>query len=187
MRSHSHTALEVARRTANTAGIAIALHHLAHAELMEGNLEKAQRLYAENLETYRGMERDDLVVSELHNLGHVACLRGEPGRGPVLFLDSLKRGEQTANNANRPYNLIGLGRVAVALGKPEAAAVLLSAGLIILHTQGKAVAPLLRTPVEEAVIATKAALPIADYEAASARGRTLSNDEAIQLADALQA
>ena len=186
MRSHSHTALEVARRTANESGIAIALHHLAHAELMEGNLAEAERLYAENVETYRSMERDDLVVSELHNLGHVACLRGQHGRARSLFIESLERGEQAGNDANRPYNLIGLGRVAIALGKPDAAAVLLNAGLMILHAQGKVVVPLLRAAVEQAVTATKAALPATDHEAAAARGKALATDEAIQLADALQ-
>jgi hypothetical protein len=151
---------------------------------MEGNLEEAERLYTENVETYRGMERDDLVVSELHNLGHVACLRGQPSRARSLFIESLKRGEETGNNANRPYNLMGLGRVAVALGRPEVAAVLLGAGLAMLEAQGKAIVPLLRSDIENAVGATKAALPAAAFEAAAVRSKTLSTVEAIQMAEA---
>ena len=185
MRRQSHAALEVARPNADEAGIAIALHHLAHAALMEGELEEAERLYAENVETYRRMERHDLVVSELHNLGHVACLRDQPMRAQPLFIERLQLAEQINNQAIRPYAIIGLGRVAAAMGKPEAAAILLSAGLAIIDTQGKAIVPLLRPAIEQTMATTKAALSPAAFEAAAARGRELSSVDAIQLANDL--
>jgi hypothetical protein len=162
---------------------AIPLHHLAHAALMDGDLAEADRLYAANIETYRGMGRDDLVITELHNLGHVASLRGQPERAKRLFIESLRRGEESGNEANRPYNLIGLGRVALAEGQPKNAAVLLNTGLGILQRQGKAVVPLLRDAVEQAVAEAKAAIGEAAYGAAAIVGEGLTTDEAVRMAE----
>src|SRR5207244_7435619 len=97
------------------------------------------------------------------------------------FVESLRRGEQTGNDANRPYNLIGLGRVALAEGQPEQAAVLLNSGLAILKQQGKAVVPLLREPVEQAVADTQAALGEPAYAAAAAAGERLTAAEALRM------
>ena len=180
MRRYSMSALAVARSSGNAGLSAIPLHHLAHAALMEGDLAEADRLYAANIDTYRAMGREELVITELHNLGHVACLRGQPVRARALFVESLRRGEETGNDANRPYNLIGLGRVALAEGQPELAAVLLNSGLTILKQQGKAVAPLLREPVEKAVADTMAALGEEAYAAAA--GERLTVQEALRMA-----
>jgi hypothetical protein len=181
MRRHSLAALAVARRNVNAGLSAIPLHHLAHAALMEGDLEEADRLYEANIHTYRAMGREELVITELHNLGHVACLRCQTVRAKDLFVESLRRGEETGNDANRPYNLIGLGRVALAEGQPEKAAVLLNSGLAILKQQGKAVAPLLREPVEGAVADTKAVMGEEAYAIAAALGERLTVAEALRM------
>lgn len=181
MRQHSQAALEVARATGNEAGMAMALHHLAHAALMDGDLDQAERRYAENIETYRAMRRYDLVTSELHNLGHVACLQGQPDRARPLFVESLRLGEETGNQANQPYNIIGLGRVAAALGRYETAATLIGAGMAILQAQGKAVVPLLRPAIEETLAVTRTALSAEAFETASQQGRGLSTVDAVQM------
>jgi hypothetical protein len=127
------------------------------------------------------MERYDLVVSELHNLGHVACLLGQPERARSLFTESLQLGDQIGNHANRPYNLIGLGRVAAALGQAETAATLLGAGMLILRAQGKALVPLLRPAVEATLAETRVALGDARFDAAFAKGEGLSATEALRM------
>jgi hypothetical protein len=181
MRRYSLAALAVARSSGRVDLSAIPLHHLAHAALMEGDLEEADRLYTANIDTYRAMGREELVITELHNLGHVACLRDQPVRAKALFVESLRRGEETGNDANRPYNLIGLGRVALAEGQPEKAALLLSLGMTILKQQGKVVVPLLREPVEKAVADTKVALGEEAYAIAAATGERLTMREALRM------
>jgi hypothetical protein len=161
------------------------VHHIAHAALIDGDLPEAERLYMANVETYRSMQRRDLVASELHNLGHVACLRGDPGRALGLFAESLRLADQIGAGAIRPYDLIGLGRVAAARGRPEAAARLLGAGMNILAREGKAVVPLLRPEVERVIAETRAALGADGYAAAAAAGDGLSAGEALALAEAL--
>jgi hypothetical protein len=149
---------------------------------MDGDLNEAARRYAANIDTYRAMQRLDLVVSELHNLGHVACLQGQPERARPLFIESLRLGDQIGNQANQPYNMLGLGRVAGALGHWETAATLLGAGMAILRAQGKAIVPLLRPAIEQTIAATEAALSPAAYAEAAARGEGLTTDAALQLA-----
>ncbi len=185
MREHSRLALEAARQSDYETGIAIALHHLAHASLIDGDLAAAERLYSGNVEAYRGMQRRDLVASELHNLGHVACLRGDPGRAKSLFVESLLLADQIGASAIRPYDLIGLGRVALAKGRSAPAATLLEAGMSLLRDGGKAVVPLLRPAVEEALAAARAALPAEAHTAAIAAGRGLSTADALALGEGL--
>lgn len=182
MRMHSRAALEAARQAGYEAGVAIALHHLAHAALIEGDLEAAERLYADNVDTYRGMRRRDLVASELHNLGHVACLRGDLGRAKARFVDALALADEINGSAIRPYALIGLGRVAAALGQHRAAATLLGAGMAALRNEGRAVVPLLRPETERAVAAARAALSTDDHAAAEAAGLGLGTQDALALA-----
>lgn len=181
MRRHSRIALEAARQSNDETGIAIALHHIAHASLIEGDLESAERLYGANVETYRGMRRGDLVASELHNLGHVACLRGDVQRAKALFIESLGVAAELGGNAIQPYDIIGLGRVALALGQPKQAAALLSAGMAILQREGKAVVPLLRPEVERAIATARAALPVEEHAAVEEAGRRLGVAEALAL------
>lgn len=185
MREHSAVALEAARASGYETGEAIALHHLAHAAVMDGDLPEAERRYAANIAVYRGMGRRELVVSELHNLGHVACLRGDIARARALFVESL----ETAGNSGdaiTPYNIIGLGRVAAALGRPAEALTLLAAGTAILRGQGKAVVPLLRPAVEAALTGTRATLDAETRAAADAAGEALGIEEAIAAAIAVR-
>jgi len=185
MREHSRLALEAARQSDYETGIAIALHHLAHASLIEGDLVAAERLYAGNVAAYRGMQRRDLVASELHNLGHVACLRGDTQHAKALFIESLLLADQIGASAIRPYDLIGLGRVAVAQGHPATGARLLGAGMAILNREGKAVVPLLRPEVERVIAETQAALSSDGYAAAAAAGAGLSTQSALALMEGL--
>ncbi len=184
MRRHSRIALEAARQSNYETGIAIALHHIAHASLIDGDLEAAERLYGANVETYRGMRRRDLVASELHNLGHVACLRGDVNRAKALFIESLGVAAEMGGNAIQPYDIIGLGRVALALGQSKLAATLLSAGMTTLRSEGKAVVPLLRPEVERAIAVARAALSADEHAAAEQAGSGLGVAEALALAGA---
>lgn len=177
IRQHSQTALSAARAAADEQGIAIAIHHIAHASLIEGNLPEAERLYSENIETFRGMERYELLASELHNLGHVACLRGDANRAQLMFRESLNLGQEVGSTALLPYNIIGFGRVAVALGNLEHGTVLLGAGTAMLRREGKALLQLLRPGIENAIAEARVVLSTTRFEAAMQRGSALSSDE----------
>lgn len=182
MRQHSQIALEAARQADYETGIAIALHHLAHAALIDGDLASAERLYGDNVVTYRAMQRADLVASELHNLGHVACLRGHNYHAKSLFIESLAVIERIGGSPIRPYNYIGLGRVAAALAQPRQATILMSAGLSILHNEGKAIVPLLRGDVERTLASLQTALSPEAYANAEAEGRKLDTVAVLTLA-----
>lgn len=182
MRQYSQIALEAARQADYETGIAIALHHLAHAALIDGDLAAAERLYGDNVATYRAMQRADLVASELHNLGHVACLRGHIQQAKSLFIESLAVIEHIGGSPIRPYDYIGLGRVAAALAQPRLAAIFMSAGLGILHNEGKAVVPLLRGDVERTLAQLQTTLSPEDYASAEAEGRKLDTVAVLTLA-----
>jgi hypothetical protein len=115
---------------------------------------------------------------------------GEPGRALPLMAEALTTTHAIGNKRNVPPALIGFAALAAMGGKPEPAAVLLGAAEKFLREQNTVLVYADRGEQERTMRAVRAALDGAVYEAALAKGRTLTLDaavaKALKLAEGLE-
>ena len=188
-----------------------ALSFLGTLAVMRGDYDRARALHDESLAVARETGNLNNITTALRNLGHLALRRGEDDRAAAYYAESLQRcrtaGGATvvADSRGRPERgsgapsvrllpgvitecLDGLARVACVRGAYEAAARLFGATEASLESLGGQL-PFWSDIAEHNryVAAARGALGDARSEAARARGRAMTLEQAVDYALAVTA
>jgi tetratricopeptide (TPR) repeat protein len=182
VRKWSEEALGIARSRGEKEDAASPLHMLAAAARMEGDLTQAKAFYQENLALHRELGRMDTVAVELGNLGALEVLDGNFSGAEPLLRESLELAYKRKDMYLAPYQLVWLGRVALAQGHPTRAATLFAAARSVFDATGLALDPDEAPEYEKGLAAIHEALDDATFAGAWADGKRMSFDDAVTLA-----
>jgi predicted ATPase/DNA-binding CsgD family transcriptional regulator len=178
-RADQEEALTLSRAAGNNYRLAITLGNLGVDDLLAGQLRAARAHLQEASTLHDELGYQILSVALRQNLGFLDLIDGDPGEARRHFLDSLDTCRVTGSTSLAHGALLGLALAASADGDPATAATL--HGVADEHA-GRAFQALEAGLRDRDHARLRAALGDAAFEAAYARGRTLSQADAIALA-----
>jgi tetratricopeptide (TPR) repeat protein len=186
VRRWSQEALAIARERGDKGDAMNPLHMLAAAARVDGDIQQAKAFYRETLALNRDLSRPQGVRVELLNLGAMETLAGNIREAEPLLRESLEMAHKDGDRYLAPYDLIWLGRVALAHGNPARAATLFAAARAQFDATGLAMDPDEGPEYERGLAAIQGALDGAAFAAAWADGERMSPDDAVTFALAPQ-
>src|SRR5262249_18403674 len=162
---------------------AMTLNSLGNVLRVRGDAAAASAAYEQALPTLRAMNGGQTPHTMLHNQGYVALARGDARGAARLFLESAD-GYTRAGRAKGGLAecVIGLAAAAVRLREPQLAARLFGAAQAALASLGTTITPSNRADYEAARGRLAASLPSERIASMEDAGRTLSLEQAVDLA-----
>jgi tetratricopeptide (TPR) repeat protein len=172
-------ALALARELADVPRLEQALTALAEVHRVDGNLDAAEPLYEEALALNRRQGTASNIAVNLLNVAMVAIGRGAADRARPILVEALAIADRIASKAAMRAALDVAAGLAVILGEWERAARLYGAADVRLERM-----KIQRETADEAFLApliakARGALGDAAFAAEDARGRALSDQEAM--------
>jgi len=183
VRRWSHQALELARRREKEVETSTPLHMLAEAARVDGDLDGARTIYAQNLELNRRLGRDNWVRIETLNLGAVEVLSGRLEAAVPLLQESLRTVRQITDRFLTPYVLAWTARVALARHDAALAVQLLGAARAQSERTGLAMDPDEEPEFEKGVSAGRSALSPGEFQKNWDIGARTPDVVSLELAD----
>jgi non-specific serine/threonine protein kinase len=174
--------LEILRALGDIPGVATSLSNLGEVARYRGDLDRARALHDESLTMFRALGDKQSVATSLYNHGLVAHDRGDHERALALHQESLALFHAMGDTVGVAWSLEGLAGVNLALGAPERAARLLGTAAALRDALGAPLPPAARAAHGRVVAAVRTALGAEACDAAWAQGRSLSPEQAIDLA-----
>lgn len=177
-----HEALAVTEGTADRAGRSGAMHVLAVAAQMAGDLLEARDLMSERIALGRELGNFAVVGLEAGNLSMVERQLGNLEQADALAREALsiyyRRGDEWAI----PYGLSGLAAIATERGEFDRAATLIGAAEAMMEAQGAAWPPDERPHYERTVATLTDKMGSDIFERKRAMGCSMVTREAINFA-----
>ena len=174
--------LTVFREIGERYAIAIAVGGLGLVAQAQGDYARAAALYEEGLTLFQEQRDRHGAAWSLHYLGLVAQAQGDLARAGVLYREGLVLRRELRDEAGIAQCLEGLATLAGAQDQPERAARLLTAAAALRATLGAALSPQEQADCERTRVSVRARLGEHAFAAASAEGRALPLEEAIDYA-----
>jgi tetratricopeptide (TPR) repeat protein len=175
-------ALQTVDDTDDQLGRTNALHVLAVAAQMRGNLERARELMTRGIETARRLGDFAAVGLESSNLSMVERQLGNLERAQHLATEALRIANRRGDQWLIPYLLNGLAAIAVETGAFERAATLLGAAEAMVERQGNAWPPDEAPHFEHSRAAVTAAMDRQRLQQAWSGGRNMPPADAVRYA-----
>jgi tetratricopeptide (TPR) repeat protein len=175
-------ALAVTEGTEDRLGRSNAVHVLAVAAQMSGDLLEARDLMSQRMELARELGSYAGVASEAGNLSMVERQLGNLDRADALAREALEIARQREDEWLFPYALNGLAAVAAEQGRDEQAATLIGAAEAMMESQGAAWPPDERPHYEHTVALLTDSMGSSEFERVRAAGRSLGSREAVDYA-----
>ena len=156
-----------------------ALHLLGLAAHIAGDWRGADALYARSLAVRLSLGHTE-AIGILHQLTGISAFRqGDFGRARQLYRDYLAIGRELGSSFHLSNVLAQLASLAAAQQQPLRAARLFGATAMTSETSRTRTIPLADALVQEGMIRARRALGDTAFEAAFARGRMLTSDQAV--------
>ena len=174
-------ALTLFRQFGDTQSIAVALDNLGLVALRLGELARAASLYEESLALFRALGDRDGIAGTLTSLGIVAARQRAHGRAAALIRESLQVSQELGAREQIAEALEAMTVVASEMGQSQRAARLAGATDVLRASLGVPMRPDLQAGYHRTVRAMYEALG-RTYDAAWSGGRTLSVEQAVDLA-----
>ena len=173
--------LRACREHGVTDHAADSLNRLGDLARIDGDLKRAEALYAESLALWRSVHGTPGTASALHKLGQTARRRGETTIALQLVLESLEVQREIGNKQGLVECLFALGGLAFEWASAERAVELLGAAVVALEELNAPLAPADAFDFARDQARGKASLPASVWAAADQRGRALALGEALIL------
>jgi DNA-binding CsgD family transcriptional regulator/tetratricopeptide (TPR) repeat protein len=177
-------ALTVTRTAGDAYRLAITLVNLGVHELTAGDLHAARAYLQEANALANGLRYQTMSPALLQNLGFVDLIDADPRNARRLFFESLDAARITGVRSFVHNSLLGLALAAGADGEPATAATLHGIADEHYEQAGRVFQAVEAGLRDHDHAQLRATLGDAAFEAAYARGRTLSQADAIALATA---
>ena len=175
-------AIAVTDGTDDRIGRSGAMHVLAVAEQMSGNLAEAARLMSERIELGRATGNFATIAIESNNLSMVERQLGNLDRAGELSREAFEIFRRRGDAIATAWALNGLAAVTAAQGQGERAAVLLGIADAALADAGGEWPPDERVQHDETAARLLEQLGPAGLERALSRGRSMTADEGVKFA-----
>jgi non-specific serine/threonine protein kinase len=175
-------ALAATEGTDDRLGRSNAVHVLAVAAQMSGDLLEARDLMSQRMELARELGSYAGVASEAGNLSMVERQLGNLNRADALAREALEIARQREDEWLFPYALNGPAAVATERGELERGATLIGAAEAMMESQGTAWPPDERPHYEHTVATLTVAMGEAEFERLRAAGQSLGSREAVDYA-----
>lgn len=182
VRKWAEEGLAIARERGGREDAFTPLHMLAAAARMDGDFGRARVYYRESLALNREQGRLEGVSVELGNLGALDVMEGYIAEAEPLLRESLTIAHERKDTYLAPYELVWLGRVALAQGDAVRAATLFAAARAQFDATGLAMDPDEAPEYEKGLAAIRRALDDSAFSAAWANGTRMSLDDAVAFA-----
>jgi predicted ATPase len=174
--------LELFRKLGEKAGIFAALNNLGELARLDGDYERAGRAYQEAIDIAREEGARLREAISRANLSYVAYHQGDYERAEAIILEVITLLLELEDTHYITYMPAGLAGPVAAQGNPEKAAQLLGASEALLEAMGLSLQAGDQFEVERYVSAVREQLDEATFEAAWARGRAMSLEQAVSYA-----
>jgi predicted ATPase/DNA-binding CsgD family transcriptional regulator len=181
-RSLIEQALMTDQRLNHKSGIALGLSDLGNVYRYRGEYDRAEELYEKSLAVSREYHLKPNVNDALHFLGLVALHRNQSALAAQYFTDAYDAGCDIDENGNATALLIGLAAVAAETNQPERAAKLFGAGQSFHVASVFEMVPLDRAEFDRHISVAREQLGEAAFEAAQAKGRAMTMEQAVDYA-----
>jgi tetratricopeptide (TPR) repeat protein len=175
-------AIAVTDGTDDRIGRSGAMHVLAVAEQMSGNLAEAARLMSERIELGRETGNFPVIAIEANNLSMVERQLGNLDRAEQLSREAFDIFSRRGDAIATAWAINGLAAVAAAQGQAERAAVLIGIADAALASAGGGWPPDERVQHDETIARLSEELGRDGFERARARGSEMTADEGIGIA-----
>jgi len=175
-------AVAITDHTADTEGRSSAMHVLAVALQMSGDLEGARDVMSERIDMGRRRGEDFVVWVESANLSMVERQLGNLARARSLSREALEIVSTAGNDMAIPWVINGLAAVTAAQADHERAARLIGMAEAMLERAGGEWPPDERVQYEGTLAALSAALAPADLESARADGARMTTAQGVAYA-----
>ena len=181
-RARHEEGLSLARSMGESWMISFALNNLGEVARTQGQYELARKYYeeCENLLHDTGDRGDQARF--VHSLGYIAQHEGDHARAESQFRKSLAMFRRLGNRRGMAECMAGLAGLRARQGEAEWGAIMLSAAESVLKETGGAWWPADRVEVEANQEILHAALHEAELEAAQAKGRAMTLEQALAFA-----
>jgi predicted ATPase/DNA-binding XRE family transcriptional regulator len=154
---------------------------LGETEQAQGNYLRAGAIYYEALALARELGIETMISVALYNLGYVTENLGDYTRAAAYFRGSLTEAQKVGIRGIEGC-LIGLAGVAGRSGQPEHAARLFGAGEALLESIGARLESVYQKEYERDLAVARAQSAADQFERARAEGRSMTMEQAIELA-----
>ncbi len=163
-------------------GIAASLRTSGLLAQVQGDYEQAKALLNESLSLYRETHSKLDIATLLSLLGRVAQHKSDYQQADGLYKESLKLQKDIGHKLGIAECLEGLAVVAGVKGQPDRAAALFATAEAIRKTVGAPLPPVDRAEYDRNVDAVRVTLGEEMFSAASAKGRAMPLEQAIEYA-----
>lgn len=150
-----------------------AIHRLAEAARMAGDLVEARELYMESLQRNRALGDRLLVAVELSNLGYVEKAAGQLNTAEANQREAIRIALEVGSVYLLGHNLVALGAIVAAAGRYEEAVRIIGKGDSLLRDAGLMLDPADKPEHDAALDAARATLGDKAFDAGYAAGSDL--------------
>jgi predicted ATPase/transcriptional regulator with XRE-family HTH domain len=178
-----HTeALEVRRQLGDQRGVAISLNNLGLVAHFQEDFPRAIDLFQQSIVLFEALGDVRVKSAVLSNLGRALTGRGEYSQARMCLRRSLSMVRELGNREDSIDAIEGLAGVAGATGEAARGALLLGAAEALREKIQSPVAPVARCEYERDLARIWDQLDSRSFAAAWAKGRALTLEQAIELA-----
>jgi predicted ATPase/class 3 adenylate cyclase len=178
-RARHEESLSIRREWGDQREIAVSLNNLGRVAYRQGDFATARPRFIESLAMWRDTGDEQSITVALINLGAVATHEGDNTSARTLLEEGLDIQQRLADKRQIAYLLEAFACLASAEGQPKRAARLFAAAEALRERIGARLPPADRPDYDHWITAAQRKLDKDAFEAASARGRVMTVEEAI--------
>ena len=171
--------LEISRELDDKFGTALSLSFLGDLARTQGDYAKARPLFEEALEYFKELDNKSAAADSLNNLAASEFSLGDFESARQHFGESMSIASTLGNKMTISYSIDGFAALAVAAGELPTAASLAAAADAVRDSIGYKIEPAEKRFRDNYLEKLITMLPAADLEAGTARGRTLTLNQAM--------
>jgi predicted ATPase/class 3 adenylate cyclase len=152
-------------------------------ERMHGNYDAAKKIFEEGLEIFKRIRNTNFTLVMSSELGHIERFTGNLTHARCIYQGTIKGWQDLGNRPAIAHQLECFGFLAISTGEPQCAAKLLGAAEALRERIDSPMTDYERVEYEQFVAQLRATIVLeAEFNALWAEGRSLTMDQAIQLA-----
>jgi tetratricopeptide (TPR) repeat protein len=151
-------------------------------ESRRGNYAEARKIFEEAVEFFKGTRQVNIQLILTSEIGHLERHTGNLTQARLIYQDTIKGWQELGNRSAIAHQLECFGFLAIHNEEPQRAVRLFSAAEALREEIHSPMTDYERVEYEQFVAQLRAILPEAEFHTLWAEGKSMTMDEAIQLA-----
>ncbi len=151
-------------------------------ERSRGNFEAAKKIFEDGLQIFRNQRNMNMQLALRSEIGHTEREMGNLSQAKAIYLETIRDWQKVGNRSAIAHQLECFGFLAIADEEPQRAAKLFSAAEALRERSASPMRDQEHVEYDRSVMQLRSMLPEADFNALWAEGRTMTMEQAIELA-----